>query len=107
MKQAKAKRALRFVAGAVILAGLMALLSSAAEAAKPTTKATAKTAVKTTGKKGAELSTRHSFSGSRVGGQYQVPAEATAKIENEKPLEELLGLRTQFRDRAKQDSERR
>ena len=54
-----------------------------------------------------EPSTRHSFSGSRVNGQYQVPAEATAQIENEKPLEELLGLRTQFRDRMKQDTERR
>lgn len=54
-----------------------------------------------------EPSTRHSFSGSRVNGQYQVPAEATAQIENEKPLEELLGLRTQFRDRTQQDTERR
>jgi hypothetical protein len=53
-----------------------------------------------------KLSTSMTFSGSRVGGQYQVPSEATAKIENEKPIEELLGLRTQFRDRMKQDEER-
>ncbi|MDX9731345.1 MAG: hypothetical protein RBT63_06200, partial [Bdellovibrionales bacterium] len=53
-----------------------------------------------------KLSTQMSFSGSRVGGQYQIPAEATARIENEKPIEELLGLRTQFRDRMKQDEER-
>lgn len=53
-----------------------------------------------------KLSTSMVFSGSRVGGQYQVPSEATAKIENEKPIEELLGLRTQFRDRMKQDEER-
>ena len=52
------------------------------------------------------LSTTMAFSGSRVKGQYQVPAEATARIENEKPLEELLGLRTQFRDRISQDEER-
>lgn len=52
------------------------------------------------------LSTSMSFSGSRVGGQYQVPGEATARVENEKPIEELLGLRTQFRDRMKQDEER-
>lgn len=53
------------------------------------------------------LSTSMTFSGSRVGGQYQVPGEATARIENEKPIEELLGLRTQFRDRMKQDEERK
>lgn len=52
------------------------------------------------------LSTSMTFSGSRVGGQYQVPGEGTARIENEKPIEELLGLRTQFRDRMKQDEER-
>ena len=54
-----------------------------------------------------KLSTTMQFSGSRVGGQYQIPSEATAKIENEKPIEELLGLRTQFRDRMKQDEERK
>lgn len=54
-----------------------------------------------------KLSTTMSFSGSRVDGQYQLPSEATAKIENEKPIEELLGLRTQFRDRMKQDEERK
>lgn len=53
------------------------------------------------------LSTSMTFSGSRVGGQYQVPGEATARIENEKPIEELLGLRTQFRDRMQQDEERK
>ena len=58
------------------------------------------------GNAAAKLSTTMAFSGSRVGGQYQVPSEATAKIENEKPIEELLGLRTQFRDRMKQDEER-
>lgn len=53
-----------------------------------------------------KLSTSMAFNGSRVDGQYQLPSEATAKIENEKPIEELLGLRTQFRDRMKQDEER-
>jgi hypothetical protein len=53
------------------------------------------------------LSTSMAFSGSRVGGQYQVPGEGTARVENEKPIEELLGLRTQFRDRMKQDEERK
>lgn len=53
-----------------------------------------------------KLSTSMAFNGSRVDGQYQLPSEATAKIENEKPIEELLGLRTQFRDRMKLDEER-
>lgn len=52
------------------------------------------------------LSTQFSFSGSKVGGQYQIPAEATAKIENEKPLEELLGLRAEFNDRKEIEKER-
>lgn len=55
----------------------------------------------------AKLSTTMSFSGARVDGQYMLPSEATAKIENEKPIEELLGLRVQFRDRMKQDEERK
>lgn len=55
----------------------------------------------------AKLSTTMSFSGSRVDGQYMLPSEASAKIENEKPIEELLGLRVQFRDRMKQDEERK
>lgn len=54
----------------------------------------------------ARLSTDMRFSGSKVGGQYQVPGEASARIENEKPIEALLGLRTQFRDRMNEDSER-
>lgn len=52
------------------------------------------------------LSTKMAFTGAGVKGQYQVPAEATAQIESEKPLEELLGLRTEFRDRIKAESER-
>ncbi len=55
----------------------------------------------------AKLSTTMSFSGARVDGQYMLPSEASAKIENEKPIEELLGLRVQFRDRMKQDEERK
>ena len=67
---------------------------------------TVKKVKRETGNAAAKLSTTMAFSGSRVGGQYQLPSEATAKIENEKPIEELLGLRTQFRDRMKQDEER-
>jgi hypothetical protein len=52
------------------------------------------------------LSTEMTFSGSQIGGQYQVPGEATSRVENEKPIEELLGLRKNFRDRIKQDEER-
>jgi hypothetical protein len=67
----------------------------------------AKTVKRVAGNAAAKLSTSMAFSGSRVGGQYQLPSESTAKIENEKPIEELLGLRTQFRDRMKLDEERK
>ena len=47
----------------------------------------------------ASLSTEMRFTGSQVSGAYQVPLEALSVADNEKPLDELLGLRTHFRDR--------
>lgn len=90
---------------AVYLMTLAAMVATGtvAKAAGRQVRASSQTMSKETAKR---LSTSMNFSGSRVGGQYQVPGEATARVENEKPIEELLGLRTQFRDRMKQDEER-
>lgn len=85
---------------------VMLVLPTLGKAATTSEKAHARMVKREAGNAATKLSTQMAFSGSRVGGQYQIPSEATAKIENEKPIEELLGLRTQFRDRMKQDEER-
>ncbi len=46
-----------------------------------------------------ELRTDVKFDDSVLHGQYQVPDEALAKVENEKVLSDLLGVRKHFKDR--------
>ena len=53
----------------------------------------------------AKLSTDINFNDSMVHGRYQTPDDATAKVENEKGLSDLLAVRTQFKDRLKKSSE--
>jgi hypothetical protein len=48
---------------------------------------------------GVNLQTDIKFGGSTLHGQYQTPAEALAKVEDEKNLNDLLIPRTQFKDR--------
>jgi hypothetical protein len=68
-------------------------------AAKPkATKAAAK-------KKSGELSTNHDFEDQTVRGEYQMPDEALVKVENEKLLGDLLGVRKHFKDRLEEASE--
>jgi hypothetical protein len=45
------------------------------------------------------LSTDVRFDDSVLHGTYQVPDEALAKVENEKSLNDLLGVRKHFKDR--------
>jgi len=47
----------------------------------------------------ADLQTDVRFDDSVLHGQYQVPDEALAKVENEKVLSDLLGVRKHFKDR--------
>jgi|GEM_PF-3021870 len=53
----------------------------------------------------AKLSTDINFNDSVLHGRYQTPDEATAKVENEKSLADLLAVRTEFKDRLKKSSE--
>jgi hypothetical protein len=53
----------------------------------------------------AKLSTDINFNDSVLHGRYQTPDDATAKVENEKTLSDLLAVRTQFKDRLKKSSE--
>lgn len=48
---------------------------------------------------GVNLQTDIQFNASTLHGRYQTPAEALAKVENEKNLNDLLMPRTHFKDR--------
>ncbi len=69
-------------------------------AAKAKTKRQAKATVSKS-----ELQTDVKFDDSVLHGQYQVPDEALAKVENEKVLSDLLGVRKHFKDRLAEASE--
>jgi hypothetical protein len=51
------------------------------------------------------LSTSFNFDDHGVTGEYQMPDEALAKVENEKSLSDLLGVRKHFKDRLAEASE--
>jgi hypothetical protein len=52
-----------------------------------------------------ELQTDVKFDDSVLHGQYQTPDEALARVENEKALSDLLGVRKHFKDRLATASE--
>lgn len=56
-------------------------------------------------KKSGELQTDVKFDDSVLHGQYQTPDEALARVENEKALGDLLGVRKHFKDRLATASE--
>ena len=51
------------------------------------------------------LQTDVKFGDGVLHGQYQVPEEALAKVENEKGLSDLIGVRKHFKDRLSTASE--
>ena len=83
--------------------GLVVATTSQVEAAKPKGKKAA--AAKKSSKKSGELSTNHDFDDHGVHGEYAMPDEALAKVENEKSLSDLLGVRKHFKDRLSEASE--
>jgi hypothetical protein len=58
-------------------------------------------------KSGSKLGTNFDFDDLIVRGKYQYADEALATVENEKDLDDLLGVRKHFKDRMKQASNRR
>lgn len=54
-----------------------------------------------TGNVYAKLSTDIKFDGQLVGGKTQSPFESMAVVENEKKIDDLIGMRTSFSDRTK------
>lgn len=72
--------------------------------AAPKKKAGKRAAIKRAASK-SDLQTDVKFDDSAVHGQYQVPEEALAKVENEKGLSDLLGVRKHFKDRLTESAE--
>ena len=54
-----------------------------------------------------QLGTSFSFDAASVRGKYQMAGQGIALVEDEKVLDDLLGLRRQFRDREEQEASRR
>jgi hypothetical protein len=78
----------------VIAIALVLGLSVAAQAQEP-------------GAAKANLSTDLRFNEMDVKGKYQYADEALALVEDEKGLDDLLGLRSDFRDRLKRETKRK
>lgn len=81
----------------LIIFGL--LLATVSAPARPKAKALARKANK------GDLKTDVRFNDAVYRGQYQVPEEALAKVENEKGLSDLLGVRKHFKDRLQESAE--
>lgn len=84
-----------------ILLGLASGAAFAANTSAPlattTKKATKSKAVKQSPT--SSLSTDVKFGDQSVGGKYQLPMEALSVVENEKSIDDLIGVRKNFRDR--------
>lgn len=96
---------MRFLA-LLISFGVIIASSSPVEAAKPAKSSAKKSAA--TKRKAAlqgELKTDFKFDDHDLHGQYQTPDEALAKVENEKGLSDLLGVRMHFKDRLHEAAE--
>ncbi|MGE0529047.1 MAG: hypothetical protein AB7G93_18210 [Bdellovibrionales bacterium] len=79
--------------------GLVIAISTSVDAAKKAKRKASNKARQT------DLKTDVHFSDHDLHGQYQVPDEALAKVENEKSLSDLLGVRKHFKDRLLEASE--
>jgi hypothetical protein len=54
-----------------------------------------------------KLSTDIKFDGHTVGGQVQAPFESLTEVENEKMIDQLIGVRKNFNDRIKKSNQLR
>ena len=79
----------------LVLGTVSASASTKHKAAKLASKA--KTTTEAASKSG--LSTDVRFGDQSVGGKYQLPMEALSVVENEKSIDDLIGVRKNFQDR--------
>lgn len=93
----------------VIIFSIFVFSFNVAEAKTKKNKGRQKTQVtKTVTKKAPEsqLGTSFSFDAASVRGKYQMAGQGIAAVEDEKVLDDLLGLRRSFKDRESQESAR-
>lgn len=57
--------------------------------------------------KNSQLGTSFSFDAASVRGKYQMSGQGIATVEDEKVLDDLLGMRRNFKDRQTQEQSRR
>jgi hypothetical protein len=87
----------------LLIIGLVVASSTPVEAAKG--KRHVKKTKAAPAKSSSDLGTNFNFDDHGVLGQYQMPDEALVKVENEKTLSDLLGVRKHFKDRLAEASE--
>lgn len=90
---------------------LCAAFANAANAKKATNAANAESKKKKTNKTkrptaSQQLKREIVFDGSTVGGQYHSAGEAVARVEQEKKMNDLIGMRHDFKDRMAAERER-
>lgn len=86
---------------------LISISVSSIGGAKPKTKAgTGKFKTKRVGAKYAQLSTSVQFSGSEVSGKFQTAPESVATVEDDKYLNNLLGVPAHFNNRIESEKSR-
>lgn len=78
---------------------IMALLPAVASVAAETTQKKSTAMTKAKSKKQSTLTTDARFDDQAVGGKYQLPMEALSVVEDEKSIDDLIGVRKNFRDR--------
>jgi hypothetical protein len=90
-----------------LIAGMTVALSAPLEAktAKRIQKSVKTKTARAKAHKTGDLSTNVKFDDSVVHGEYQTPDEGLAKVENEKGMRDLIGVRKHFKDRLSQTAE--
>ena len=61
---------------------------------------------KSTGDENGQLGTSFSFDAASIRGKYNMAGQGIASVENEKVMDDLLGLRKQFKDRQIEEAAR-
>jgi hypothetical protein len=98
-----------FLTMAFVLLSLLTAHTGVAATKHTAKKTTAKADKKTSVKKDdgrPQLGTSFKFAGSNLRGKYNTALGATATVEDDKYLDDLLGGRKQFEDRLQKDQER-
>ncbi|MCC6278664.1 MAG: hypothetical protein IT289_12180 [Oligoflexia bacterium] len=88
-----------------LLISLVIALSGQWALAKSPTKASERSPV-TKVKRNEKFKTELDFSDRAVKGQFQQPSSGVVTVENEKAIDDLLGIRKHFKDRMKESANR-